>query len=601
MNLLVPACFVAAGLGAWFAAGALVRSVPARAWATLVWVAAPALLAAVGAGRVGAVLVHAALPWLALAVVRALGLQRVDAVAPAAPGATRPAPRREPGSLAAAATAGLLFAVVVAGSPVLLPVGVLVLVVVAVGVPAHRRYLALVPVPALVLFAPFLVHVARTAGDGGWRLLLADPGAPVAATAAPPWQLLLGLPVSPGAWFGLDGSGAVDLLARWAPFAAGAVVVALAVVAVLRGRRLAVGAWFVAAIGFATAILAGSTVVGAGASPDAPVTGWPGAGTSLALLALLGAALVGAPRLPDGGAPPWRSGAVVALGLVVTLLPLGTAASWTAGVLDRDDARVGDVRATTQPVVPPVGRQMQSSPRQARVLSLEPGPGGVVEYAALRSDGPQAVDSSVVVEAWQAADPGATEGEPRLVADLVSGTSAEVSDGLGRLGVGAVLLPASAEPDQARAELVARLDTVPGLERMTEGQSGLVWRVAPEGLDPAYARVESSAGSQPLDADRQALRPVDTAVPAGSEDRVVVLAEDASSGWRATLDGRPLEAVDPATTGGLQAFALGAADGRLEVFHAADHRSGWMTAAGITLLVYVLLAVPVRRRRAGTR
>ncbi len=141
------------------------------------------------------------------------------------------------------------------------------------------------------------------------------------------------------------------------------------------------------------------------------MTGWPGAGTSLALLALLGAALVGAPRLPDGGAPPWRSGAVVALGLVVTLLPLGTAASWTAGVLDRDDARVGDVRATTQPVVPPVGRQMQSSPRQARVLSLEPGPGGVVEYAALRSDGPQAVDSSVVVEAWQAADPGATEGE----------------------------------------------------------------------------------------------------------------------------------------------------------------------------------------------
>ncbi|HLT84110.1 MAG TPA: hypothetical protein VKZ83_07745, partial [Phototrophicaceae bacterium] len=108
-------------------------------------------------------------------------------------------------------------------------------------------------------------------------------------------------------------------------------------------------------------------------------------------------------------------------------------------------------------------------------------------------------------------------------------------------------------------------------------------------------------GAQPLDADRQALRPVDTAVPAGSEDRVVVLAEDASSGWRATLDGRPLEAVDPATTGGLQTFALGGAGGRLEVFHAADHRSGWMTAAGITLLVYVLLAVPVRRRRAGTR
>src|SRR5690606_39607756 len=161
------------------------------------------------------------------------------------------------------------------------------------------------------------------------------------------------------------------------------------------------------------------------------------------------------------GAPPWRSGAVVALGLVVTLLPLGTAASWTAGVLDRDDARVGDVRATTQPVVPPVGRQMQSSPRQARVLSLELGPGGVVEYAALRSDGPQAVDSSVVVEAWQAADPGATEGDlPGLVAELVSGTSTHGADGLARLGVGAVLLPAGAAAHQARTGLASRVDVV---------------------------------------------------------------------------------------------------------------------------------------------
>lgn len=602
VNVLVPACFVAAGVGAWFAAGALVRSVPLRTWATLTWVAAPVLLTAVGAGRVGAVLVHAALPWVALAVVRTLGLQRVDVVAPAtADGAPR-APRTEPGSLAAAAAAGLLLAVAAAGAPVLLPVGILVLGVVALGVRAHRRYLVLVPVPALVLFAPFFVHVARTASDGGWRLLLADPGAPVASVAAQPWQQLLGLPTSPGAWFGLDGGGAVDLLARWAPFAVGAVVLVLAVLAVLRGRRLAVGAWFVAALGLATAVLAGSTVVAAGASVEAPVTGWPGAGISLALLALLGAALAGVPRLPAAGAPAWRTGAVVAIALVVTLLPLGAAASWTVGVLDRDDARVGEVRATTEPVVPPVGRQMQSSPRQARVLALELGSDGTVDYAALRSDGSQAVDSSVVVHAWQATEPGAAEGGlPQLVAELSSGTSPDVAAGLARLGVGAVLLPATTPADQARAELVARLDMVPGLERMTEGQAGVIWRVAPDGTEPAYARVESGAGEQVLAADRGALHPVDVSVAAGAEDRVVVLAENASPGWRATLDGRPLEAVDPATTGGLQAFVLGAGDGQLEVFHAADHRSGWMTVAGITLLVYVLLAVPVRRRRVGTR
>jgi GT2 family glycosyltransferase len=610
VNVLVPACFVAAGLGAWFAAGALTRSIPVRAWATLVWVVAPVLLTAVSDGRVGAVLVHATLPWLALAVVRALGLQRVDVVAPPTSDVPRSA-RPEPGSLAAAAAAGLLLAVAVAGAPVLLPVVVLALGVVALGVRAHRRYLVLVPVPAVVLFAPFLVHVARTWSDGGWRLLLADPGAPVVSSPADPWQQLLGLPTDPGAWFGLEGAGAIDLLARWAPFVAGGVVVLLALLAVLRGRRLAVGAWFVAALGLAAALLAGATTVAAGPTAGAPVTGWPGAGLSVVLLALLGAALVGLPRLPHRDVPAWRTGGVVALALVVTLLPLGAAASWTADVLDRDDAQVGQVRATTASVVPPVGRQMQTSPRQARVLSLELGPDGVVEYAALRSDGPQAVDSSVVVHAWQAQDPGAAEGDlPRLVAELTSGSAPDVAAGLGRVGVGAVLLPATSDADQARAELVARLDTVPGLERMTEGQDGVTWRVAPDGAEPAYARVEPAGvpqgtgqddAAQPLDADRDALRPVDTAVGAGGDERVVVLAENASTGWRATLDGRALDAVDPATTGGLQAFALGADAGRLEVFHAADHRSGWMTVAGVTLLVYVLLAVPVRRRRAGTR
>ncbi|WP_251150335.1 glycosyltransferase [Cellulosimicrobium sp. Marseille-Q4280] len=603
VDVLVPACFLVAGLGAWFAAGTLTRSVALRGWATLVWVAAPSLLASVASGRVGAVLAHAALPWVALTVVRAVGLQRVDVVAPATPDAPRRAPRPEPGSLAAAAAAGFAFAVAVAGAPVLLPAGLLALGVAALGVRRHRRYLALVPVPAVVVFAPFLVHAARTWSDGGWRLLLADPGSPVASTAAPGWQQVLGLPVSPQPWFGADGAGAADLLARWAPLVAGGVVVVLAAVAVLRGRRVAAGAWFVAAAGVGAGILAGATTVAPGPSVDAPVTGWPGAGVSLALLALLGAALAGLPRLPERDAAAWRTGSVVALALVVTLLPLGTVTSWTAQVLDRSDASVGAVRATTQPVVPPVGRQTQTSPRQARVLTLEPGEDGVVAYAALRGDGPQAVDSSAVVRSRQQVAPGAVEADlPTTVAELTAGTSDDAAARLARLGVGAVLVPASVPADQDRAELVARLDMVPGLERMTEGQSEVTWRVAPQGVEPSYARLETDDGTvEPLEADRSALRPVDVGVAAGPADRTVVLAENAAPGWRATLDGRALDPVDPALTGGLQAFAVGPDDGRLTIYHAADHRTGWLAVTGVVLLVYVLLAVPVRRRRPVAR
>ncbi|SFK06980.1 glycosyltransferase [Cellulomonas sp. KH9] len=78
--VLVLGAVVLSGLGAWAAAGAATRSVVVRAWAALVWASAPALLLAVGDGRVGAVVAHCALPWVALGLARAVGVQRVDQV-----------------------------------------------------------------------------------------------------------------------------------------------------------------------------------------------------------------------------------------------------------------------------------------------------------------------------------------------------------------------------------------------------------------------------------------------------------------------------------------------------------------------------------------
>ncbi|MBX9247207.1 glycosyltransferase family 2 protein, partial [Actinotalea ferrariae] len=60
--LLVLGSLVLAALGAWFAAGAATRSVVLRAWAVLVWTAAPALLLGLAQARLGAVVAHAALP-----------------------------------------------------------------------------------------------------------------------------------------------------------------------------------------------------------------------------------------------------------------------------------------------------------------------------------------------------------------------------------------------------------------------------------------------------------------------------------------------------------------------------------------------------------
>ncbi|HEY0215946.1 MAG TPA: hypothetical protein VGC57_06110, partial [Cellulomonas sp.] len=87
-------------------------------------------------------------------------------------------------------------------------------------------------------------------------------------------------------------------------------------------------------------------------------------------------------------------------------------------------------------------------------------------------------------------------------------------------------------------------------------------------------------------------------IPAGTTDRLLVLAERADAGWHATLDGQPLRAV---TDGWRQTFAVGPDGGHLVVTHEAVDRTAWTVAQGAVGLLALLLALPFRRRRAGRR
>ncbi|WP_448073172.1 glycosyltransferase [Georgenia yuyongxinii] len=91
LTALVLVAIPLAGLGAWFAAGAATRAVALRAWAALVWALAPTLLLATGQGRLGAVLAHLALPWVALGVARTVGVERRDVILSGLVGARRSA------------------------------------------------------------------------------------------------------------------------------------------------------------------------------------------------------------------------------------------------------------------------------------------------------------------------------------------------------------------------------------------------------------------------------------------------------------------------------------------------------------------------------
>lgn len=705
--LVLLGSLVLAALGAWFAAGAATRSVALRAWAALVWTAAPALLVGLDEARLGAVLAHVTLPWFLLALARGVGAARVDSVASGLVGARRlvpravgqgaltpaadarprytfdddtdgddlrplgdaaggaedaddgeahdesahdesahdeaahddahddvahhdedvhhdhahdavpdgvsvavvgplPGPGRPPAtgvvepSLAAAAAAGLALVVLTAAAPVLLPAVLLLLVAVA-PVVRRRARLLWVPVPALAVHGPVIAEAVTSWGDGGWRLLLADPGRPVAGTAATAWQQVLGWPVPAESWPAVPWSGTV-----WdvAPLVASGLVLLLALPALwLRpavGRAARLG-WVAVAVGVAAAVAASGTVSGVAVGAEGLTTATASAspGLSLALAGALAAALLGASgvrsalaRRPLG----WRHGVV---GLLVVAAVAGPGAllgtwAWHARA-DGVDLVASDVRA-----VPTVGRQLQST-AGLRVLELAPAADGVA-VTLLEGDGPQLTETTRVVElrrlqaAWDGSVDAADAELADVAARLAGGASSDVSTALADVGVGAVLVPAGSGAD--RAVLAAALDATPGLERVTSTEAGIIWRVAGATSGAVgWARVVEGPvgeGETVLTVPRG-----DTAqLPAGQGTRTLELAERADAGWQATVDGRSLRSVE---TTWRQAFELPVEGGEIAVQHAPVERVPWLAVQGAVLLVTILLAVPLRRRKAVRR
>ncbi len=647
VHLVLLGSVLLGGLGAWFAAGCATSSLLLRAWAVFAWVALPMGTLALSDGRFGSVLAHLALPWVVFGALRGVGVRRplLERVAPQTAG-----PLLGTGSIPAAAGAGLAFALVVGGAPVLFLPGVLVLMLVAVLVPrrrgqrSYRRNLFLVAIAPLVVLLPVAREVTRLGWADFWPVFLAAPGAPVASHVAPAWQQLLGWPSTAPTWWAADGFWGELLPA--VPFALGGLVLLFAVVALVRQRdvvRAVRGAWLVGALGLASALAVGFVLVGRGVQYE--VHAWSGPLLSLAFAGFLGAGLLGLDGAAQRAAQHsfgWRQTGIV-LGVVVTLAVTGVSVTQMVRTHDLTAPDRAGLRILADPVVPVVGQQVQEVPRQARVLALEVGEH--LTFEVLRVDGPQLADVSaltavrdLVAQRKMTTQDTAAEDAPlqdpdellaRVAAQLVGGVDGGTSD-LSELGIGAVLLTSAGTFEQ-RVAVGNRLDTIPGLERIAESVSGEIWRVAvapdsaglPQGLtsadpsfdvQPAWARLMLAADAAQVAADQEEAeeagdavtvvpevgvlvpsngQEIDTDVAAGGNTRVLVLAERADQGWRASVDGRRLRVAPDQWR---QAFELGPDAGRLKVWYETSGATVWRAVLVTVLGLYVLLAIPVRRR-----
>jgi GT2 family glycosyltransferase len=335
-----------AALGAWWCA----TRVSERRWppivAAVLWMLAPPLLTALTDGRPTGVLVHLCLPWLVLAGIEA---------------------RR---SWSAAATASILFAVVVACSPVMAPVLAVMLVIWAAVNPRGIVRILGIVIPAAALFAPLAFWQFTR---GAPLALLADPGPAVAAQPASGWLLLLGHPTAADdRWSGVGDALGLPL-ATIAPAVLLAPIAVFALLAVfLPGSRRAIPALAVALAGLLTAVVAAHLDVAAVGSEA--VTPWAGSPLSLYWLGLTGAAVIGIDAIAPAGVLTGLITLLAATAAVVPLLavPLLGTGEVTAGGTRQLPALV-EARADAEPGIGTLVLTAQSDGSLAATIARDAG------------------------------------------------------------------------------------------------------------------------------------------------------------------------------------------------------------------------------------
>lgn len=563
IDLVVLGAVPLAALSAFTSLRALTTTVRIRVWLSVVYALLPAVTGAVASGRLDVIVAAVVLP----RIVRGIALAWQDD----APGTPRGRCVRAGLWLAiGAAFAPLLWVVAAAVAGAVIAAGVLLPMAAedAVSIPVTDRLIrtgGILLVPLLVLF-PWTLHVlahpsllfsgsglpefytSRSAPSGIWLTFLHAGG----SGEPPVW---VGIPIAAAVVLGLQRDSRV-IAAR-----VGAAVFALGVfIAVVETRA-------------------------AGVVTGYPETRhWPGLALLLAGAGALTTATVAAigarPALQDRSFG-WRQPAAVAvvgLAVVSTVILVG---GWLARG-GGDPLRGGD------PATLPLYVQAELKvPTAGRALVLT-GDAHLVRYALVRTAGGPVLGSGDLTASGSAANRASTH-LAEAVRDLVAA----------RPGAGAELVPFGIDyvvAPQGTARRIApqlgqdsTLTVIPvpsatvWHSTLSTGEvtvlSGTSAAAATAGEVPATSPTEVL----PVSGDPGDLR---TNVGAGDDTRLLVLAEPATSGWHATVDGHSLHSTT--AYGWAQAFELPTNGGHVRITYRSGTRH-WLLLLELLALVGVVL------------
>ena len=399
--VLYLAALPLAALGAWWCAVRFTERAWPPAVAALLWAFAPPFLSSLEGGHVGAIVAHLLLPWFAILVFVAAR------------------------SWSAAAGAALVFALIAASAPILVPALVIALIAWMCLHPSRIRRLAGVIIPAAALFVPLVFDQVQR---GNWIASIAEPGVPVITSVASGWHLALGSSdaglngwETAGAAFGLpDVAGPILAAALLAPFAVLALLSLF-----LRGSSKAIPAMVVALLGFATAVLGAHlkvSFVGAEA-----VGVWPGAGLSLFWFGLLGAIVLTLDGLRRGAVGP---------ALVVILASSLAVGPLLAAPLSGSSPVVASTGTTTLPAF--VAAEAVADP-QLGTLQIDPQQDGGIAVTLHRGSG-TTLDEQSTLAATATTTTAEQDMLASLAGNLASRSGLDIVTQLNNANIGFILL-----------------------------------------------------------------------------------------------------------------------------------------------------------------
>lgn len=533
----------AAGLSAHLAARTFMPQAPLRAFFAATYALSPALLIAVGSGRLGTIALAVALPVL----VRLAW--RCDA------------------SWRRAAGMAIAIACTAAWVPIVW-LSTMVWAVVA-GVswrrtrPQRLRLLFIVVTSFLLLFPASLEWMLepglflREAGAalppsfdvGLVQVLLLQPGG---ATA--PWLL---------SWLGITAAAIAALVQQ-------------------RRRRRVALTWITAVVLYATFVLvwlAAQWLDAVDPSTGLPFLDWGGPfilGIGIAWLITLASVSDGLSEALSRRSFGWRH--IVTLLLIggVAIAPALSAGSW---LLHHDQTLV---RRSEAAQIPAYLLARNAAEEQRRVLVTRRDVAGTIRYTVLDGRDAQLGDADVQRDV-------ANTELTAILGSMLSGRDRTDAQRLAQFGIMYVV---AADGD---AVVSRALDGAVGLRRISGGTNGATstWEV--QALNERAALVwleKNTATPEPLEYDVNGSLRVVTDITAVDQARIVSIAE-AGGAWRATLAGEPLEDAVNYQRDWRQAWRIPAgADGELIVEYSGGQRFGGLLFAVLVLLVTIVVALP---------